>query len=101
SSLGMDRQLVAYKADTNARLEKGELGRGKFTTTGSTPFVLAARACDVSLMRLLLELGADAQLANADNGTPLLAASGVGALGDGDEAAGKEEEAVEACGFLF
>jgi len=101
SSLEMVRQLVAYKADINAVIEKGESGRGKFTTTGSTPFVLAARACDVPLMRLLVELGADPTLANADNGTPLLAASGVGALGDGDEAAGTEEEAVEACRFLL
>jgi uncharacterized protein len=101
SSLEMVRQLVAYKADLNARMERGESGRGRFTTTGSTPFVLAARACDVPLMRLLLELGADPQLANADNSTPLLAASGVGALGDGDESAGTEEEAVEACRMLL
>jgi len=101
SSLEMVRQLVAYKADINARMEKGDGGRGKFTTTGSTPFVLAARTCDVPLMRLLLELGADPNLANADNCTPLLAASGVGALGDGDEAAGTEEEAVEACRLLL
>ena len=36
------------------------------------------------------------KLANADNCTPLLAAAGVGALGDGDEAAGTDEEAIEA-----
>ena len=101
SSLEMVRQLVAYKADINARLEKGDGGRGKFTTSGSTPFVMAARTCDVPLMRLLLELGADPNLANADSCTPLLAASGVGALGDGDEAAGTEEEAVEACRLLL
>ena len=101
SSLEMVRQLVAYKADIDARMERGESGRGRFTMTGSTPFVLAARACDVPLMRLLLELGADPQLANADDCTPLLAASGVGALGDGDEAAGTEEEAVEACKLLL
>ncbi len=101
SSLEFVRQLVAYKADINARMEKGDGGRGKFTTTGSTPFVLAARTCDVPLMGLLLELGADPTLTNADNCTPLLAAAGVGALGDGDEAAGTEEEAVEACRLLL
>jgi ankyrin repeat protein len=101
SSLEMTRQLAAYKADINARMERGDGGRGKFTTTGSTPFVLAARACDVPLMRLLLELGADPTLTNADNCTPLLAAAGVGALGDGDEAAGTEDEAVEACRMLL
>jgi uncharacterized protein len=100
-SLEMVRQLLAYKADINLRLEKGSSGRGRFTTTGSTPFLLAARNCDVPLMRLLLELGADPRLANADNSPPLLAAAGVGALGDGDEAAGTEEEAVEAARLLL
>jgi ankyrin repeat protein len=52
-------------------------------------------------MRLLLELKADPRLPNADNSTPLLAAAGVGALGDGDEAAGTYEEAVEAARLLL
>jgi uncharacterized protein len=100
-SLDFVRQLVAHRADLDVRLEKGESGRGRFTTTGSTPFLLAARASDVPLMRLLLELGADPRLPNADNCTPLLAAAGVGALGDGDEAAGTEEEALEAARLLL
>jgi len=100
-SLEIVRQLVAYGGDINARLEKGTSGRGKFTTTGSTPFLMAARNCDLPLMRLLLELGADPTLPNADNSPPLLAEAGVGALGDGDEAAGTEEEAVEAARFLL
>jgi ankyrin repeat protein len=62
---------------------------------------MAARNCDVPLMRLLLELGADPRIPNADNSPPLLAAAGVGALGDGDEAAGTEEEAVEAAKLLL
>jgi ankyrin repeat protein len=49
----------------------------------------------------LLELGADPAAANADNCTPLLAAAGVGALGDGDEAAGTEDEAMEAVRILL
>ncbi len=101
SSLDFVRQLVAHKADINIRLEKGESGRGRFTTTGSTPFLLAARTGDIPLMRLLLELDADPRLSNADNCTPLLAASGVGALGDGDEAAATEDEAVEAAKVLL
>lgn len=100
-SLTLVRRLVAHGADINARLEKGESGRGRFTTTGSTPFLLAARASDVPLMQLLLELGADAQIPNADHCPPLLAAAGVGALGDGDEAAGTDEEALAACKLLL
>ncbi|MBS0203473.1 MAG: ankyrin repeat domain-containing protein [Planctomycetes bacterium] len=101
SSLDLVRRLIAHKADVNLRLEKGESGRGRFTTTGSTPFLLASRTGDVPLMRLLVELGANPKLNNADQSSPLLAASGVGALADGDEAAATEEEAVEAVKLLL
>jgi ankyrin repeat protein len=100
SSFDMVRTLVAHQTDIDARLEKGESGRGRFTTTGATPFMLAARASDVAMMRLLLELGADPSIPNADGCTPLMAAAGVGALSDGDEAAGTDEEALESCRLL-
>ena len=101
TSLQFVRKLVAHQADINARLENGESGRGRFTTTGSTAFLMAARASDVPLLRLLIELRADPAITNADQSTPLLAAAGVGALGDGDEAAGTEEEALAAVRVLF
>jgi ankyrin repeat protein len=100
-SLEMVRQLVAYRADINARLERGTSGRARFTTTGSTPYLMAARQCDVPLMRLLIDLGADPRIPNADNSPPLLAAAGVGALGDGDEAAGTDDESVEAAKLIL
>ena len=101
SSLELVRELVARSADINVRLEKGESGRGRFTTTGSTPFLLASRTGDVPLMKLLLELKADPALTNAHKSSPLLAASGVGALGDGDEAAATEDEAIAAVKLLL
>jgi ankyrin repeat protein len=101
SSRDIVRELVERGAEVNARLEKGTSELGRFTTTGSTPFLLAARASDIPLIQLLLELGADPKLANADNCTPLLAAAGVGALGDGEEAAGTDEEAHEAVRMLL
>jgi ankyrin repeat protein len=101
TSADLVRELVAHRADINGRLENGESGRGRFTTTGSTPFLLAARASDVPLMKLLLELKADPNIANADDSPPLLAAAGVGALGDGDEAAGTEDESVAAVRLLL
>jgi len=52
-------------------------------------------------MRVFLELGADPKAANADDCTPLLAATGVGALDDGEEAAGTEDEALEAVRMLL
>ncbi len=52
-------------------------------------------------MKLLVDLGADVSLANSDGTSPLLAACGVGALGDGDEAAGTEEEAIATVEYLL
>ena len=100
NSLDMVRILVTAGADINARYKRGKSELGRFTYTGSTPFLLAAQASDVPLMKLLIELGADTTIPNEDGTTPLLAAAGVGALGDGDESAGTEEEAIAATEFL-
>ena len=88
-------KLVEYKADVNARLKRGPSGRGVLNRTGATPFLLAAQTADVPLMKALLKLGADPQLPNADNSTPLMAAAGLGTLAPGEEA-GTEDEAIEA-----
>jgi ankyrin repeat protein len=101
NSLDVVRQLARHGADLNVRLERGTSAKGRFTTTGSTAFLMASRAGDLPLMKLLVELGADDQLPNADNCTPLLAAAGVGALGDGDEAAATDEESIEAVKMLL
>jgi ankyrin repeat protein len=101
TSVDLVRKLHEHGGDVNVRLAKGGPEFGRFTTTGATPFFLAARTSDIPLMKLLLELGANAGLANAEHCSPLLAASGVGALTDGDEAAGTEDEAVEAVRLLL
>ncbi len=99
-SLDFVRHIVVHGANVNAQHEKGESGKAVFGTKGSTPFVMAARNSDLALLRLLLELGADPHIPNADGCTPLLAAAGVGALGSGDELAGAEEEAIETVQWL-
>ena len=81
--LRMVRLLLAHDADPNIRTlrtpgfgiqVKGHLGNMQ----GATPFLIAAKANDVAVMRELLEHGADA-LAPTDNGTtPLMVAAGVG-----------------------
>lgn len=101
TSLDLVRKLVAAGADVNVRLERGTSGRGRLTTSGATPFLLAARTADVNLLKLLLELGADPDIPNADQTSSLLAASGVGALGDGDEAAGTEAEVLATIALLL
>ena len=62
--------------------------------------LFAADRSDVPLMRLLLELGADPLIANANNTTPLMAAAGVGTR-ETQEEAGEEGEAVDAVTILL
>ena len=95
SSLEFVEKLVAHGANVNLRLKKGASGRGILSKVGATPFLLAAVTADVPLMRLLLELGADPTLPNAQHCTPLLAAAGVGTVAPGEEA-GTEPEVLEA-----
>jgi len=99
-SLEFVRLLVQRGGDVNLRLRQGVSGFADFTTTGCTAFVLAAQTGDVLLLQLLLELGADPQIANADGATAVLAAAGVGDLGSGLEAAGSEAEAIEVLRLL-
>jgi uncharacterized protein len=104
SSLQFVREMVKRGANVNLRLPKGAPRQpntsSKVETEGATPFLLAADRADISLMRLLLELGADPLLANDNNTTPLLAAAGVG-TGEPAEEAGDESEALEAVKMLL
>jgi uncharacterized protein len=101
SSLEFVRTLLERGADVNLRLKRGKSGRAQFTTTGSTPFLLACWTSDVPLMQLLLDRGADPTLTNEDGSTPLVVAAGIGDLGSGDELGGTEEEAVAAIRLLL
>jgi ankyrin repeat protein len=100
TSLQLVRELVAHGADVNARLRRGASGRGALSRKGATPFLLASMTADLPLMKLLLELGADPAINNADGCTPLMAAAGIGVLAPGEEAA-REPEAIETINFLI
>jgi ankyrin repeat protein len=54
-----------------------QLGRHYLTYNGATPFYIAAHNGDVEFMRLLVKHGADANIRNALNITPLIVASGL------------------------
>ena len=94
------RALVKHGADVNARLTRGTSGRGKLSTVGATPFLLAAKTADLPLMKLLVELGADPRLPNKDGATPLMAAAGLGCHAPTEEA-GTEPECVAAVEYLI
>jgi ankyrin repeat protein len=69
------RALLARGADPNRRVAPGLRGAGE---AGSTAFLLAAKAGDAEVMRLLLEHGADPSIVTNQNTTALMAAAGVG-----------------------
>jgi len=80
TSLDFVHQIVTKGADVNARLKKGDSGRGKLSLKLATPFLMASKTADLALMKLLVELGADSSMPNGDGATPLIAAAGLGCL---------------------
>ena len=89
-------------ADVNGRLANGKSGPGQFSRKGATPFLLASATSDGPYMKLLLELGANASLANDDNTTPLMVACGIHVGSDAaNEVAGDESEVLEAAQLLL
>jgi ankyrin repeat protein len=85
-SLELVRRLVANGADVDAlqTKEPADGNRNKLDRIGATPFVLAAKSCDLPLMRALLDLGADASLTTNAGTTALMAAAGVGIWAPGE-----------------
>ena len=97
TDLDLARALVAHGADVDARqtAEPRDGYRNQLNRTGATPFLLAAKAVDLDMMLLLLDLGADPITANEDGTTALLVAAGVG-IWSSSESPGSAEEALEA-----
>jgi ankyrin repeat protein len=96
-SLELVRRLVARGADVNARMTKEprDGNRNMVNRVGSTPFLMAAKATDVPLMKVLLESGADPKLKANDGTSAIMMAAGVGVYGPG-ESPGNAEEALAA-----
>jgi ankyrin repeat protein len=93
---GLLDKLIQKGANPNARLQRPMLGRyhGSGDATlgeGTTPFLRAAKAVDVPIMRALLAAGADPTLTKKDrtNAAMLVAAgqANAGYLGPGPDAA--------------
>ena len=81
--LDLIKQLLARGADPNARMRSSTETRTIFThqwlhEEGATPFLRAAQSGDMTLLRLLLDHGADPSIATEDLTTPLMVASGIG-----------------------
>ena len=104
TSLQFVRELVARGADVNGRLQTAGVRpphtASQLEMEGATAFIMAADRADVPLMRVLLELGADPLLPNAESSTPLMAAAGLGTTAP-EEEAGSESEARDAVQLLL
>ncbi len=75
--------LLARGADPNPRMASSTETRTIFThqwlyEPGATPFLRAAQSGDLTLLRLLLEQGADPSITTTNGTTPLMVAAGIG-----------------------
>jgi ankyrin repeat protein len=86
ATLALIKTLLARGANPNARTKESPPQRRWITRlgslswvdfTGQTPFLRAALAGDVAVMRLLLEFKADPNIPTFNGTTPLMAAAGV------------------------
>jgi ankyrin repeat protein len=81
--LEMITALLDKKANPNAAVKENTLTRTIFTMQwfwedGATPFVRAAQSSDTTLMKLLLERGADPKATTANGDNALTASAGIG-----------------------
>jgi ankyrin repeat protein len=79
------KALLARGADPNARARRNpnygmRVKGGNGNLVGATPFLIAAQANDVAVMRELLAHGADPNLPTNLGTTPLMVAAGIGHL---------------------
>jgi ankyrin repeat protein len=94
--------LLAAGADPNARLSSRILKRvynpgDPRLGEGATPLMRAARGADATIMRLLLDAGADSTLAQKNGNSPILLAASVGSERNGNNPLrGSEEDAIAA-----
>jgi ankyrin repeat protein len=102
------KSLIARGADVNVRTKEyspirrwlnfvNDISWVDFT--GQTPFIRAALAGDISVMRLLLDKGADPNIQTFSNSTALMAASGINWAYDQTYTESREHtmEAVQLC----
>ena len=102
NSLDLAKKLVAKGADVNARMTKdmNDRQRTRIVWKGTTPLLLAAKASDVEMMRVLVGLGADPKATNAVGSTVLMLTSGL-AMYHVSEDSGSDAASFEATKYAF
>jgi uncharacterized protein len=99
--LRLIKALLAHGANVNARMTKKQpnFATGYADSVGATPFLLAASADDLEIMRILLQAGADPKVPTATKATAIMAATGLN-RGIGEDLF-TEAQATEAVNFLL
>jgi ankyrin repeat protein len=104
---GLVNALLAHGANPNTRLLNGpaplpsEIGSYAFLA-GATPFVMAARAGDAAMMRVLAAAGADPKLPTTNGTTALMVASGLGRFNvEGNRTEDETTRALAAAGVAL
>jgi ankyrin len=97
--------LLEQGADVNARMNSSTETRTVFThqwlfEEGATPFLRAAQSGDITLLRLLLEHGADPSIPTYAGVTALMVASGIGWV-EGVTYEWSEEQTLETVKLLL
>ena len=97
-SLEAARMLITGGANVNARLKAPILKRvydagDNRLGEGATPFMRAARKCDVEMMRILLDAKADVTLAQKSGNTPLMLCAGAVSGGNSEDTPERVSEA--------
>lgn len=101
AKLGLAKALLAHGANVNARMTKPQpnFAGGYLDAVGATPFLLAASANDLEMMRLLLAAGADPKIRTATNASAIMAAAGLNhSIGEDTVT---EAQATETVNFLL
>jgi ankyrin repeat protein len=105
AKLQLVKALLAHGANPNLQMTVrppgyGGTGTGGYNdAVGATPFIVAANASDVEMMKILLAAGADPHLVSKTNSNAILAATGLN-RGVG-EIIDDEDRALEAVKFLL
>ena len=102
-SLDAARVLITGGANVNARLKAPILKRvydagDNRLGEGATPFMRAARKCDVAMMRILLDAKADVSLTQKSGNSPIMLCAGAVSGGGGEDTPERvsEDEALAA-----
>ena len=100
-SLELAARILASGVDIDAQMDKSFADgyRNRMIRFGATAFLLSSKLVDLPMMKLLVDHGADTQILNRDNDTPLLLATGGSTLNPNEDA-GTEIEALAAVRYL-